>query len=94
MRRALLPVAAALALAAPASAATPAPDLYAPPPVPVLTTLGTTPVVQLNDGAGGLPYLGSQKPYNAGDWEPVLRSFHDSGAYDREINQIDNLADR
>jgi hypothetical protein len=95
MRRLLLSLVAAFAVAAPAaSAAPPAPDPYAPPPEPILTLQGGTPTVQLDDGAGGLPYLGSQKSYNAGDWEPVLRAFHDNGTYDTELNQIDNLADQ
>jgi hypothetical protein len=94
MRKFLLVLLAVLATAAPASAATPPPDRYAPPPDPILTFVGRTPVVQLNDGAGGLPYLGSTHAYNAGDWQPVLRSFHESGAYDREINQIVNIAER
>jgi HAD superfamily, subfamily IIIB (Acid phosphatase) len=95
MRRLLLTFVAALAVATPtASAATPPADLYAPPPEPILTIQDGTPTVQLNDGAGGLPYLGSEKSYNAGDWENVLRAFHDNGTYDAELNTIVNIADR
>ncbi len=96
MRRLLLVAAAALAVAAPAArAAGPAPATdYAPPPDPTVQIIDRVPVIQLDDGAGGLPYLGSTTPYNAGDWEPTLRAFHDSGVYAREIAQIDALAAR
>ena len=33
---------------------------------PILTKLGRTPMVELWDGGGGLPYLGSPSSYNAG----------------------------
>ena len=59
-----------------------------------LIHLGRTPVVELYDGGGGLPYLGSATSYNAGDWEPALRTFHDSGVYDTELAQIDKLAEK
>jgi hypothetical protein len=97
MRRLPLLLAAVLAtalLAAPAPAATPTDDRLAPAPSPILTELGGRPVVQLNDGGGGLPYLGSATAYNAGDWENTLRTFHDSGTYDAEVNQIVNVAER
>jgi HAD superfamily, subfamily IIIB (Acid phosphatase) len=97
MNRFLRPliVAAALAVAIPAVAAaqTPPPDTAIPAPSPILIHLGRTPVVELFDGGGGLPYLGSPTSYNAGDWENTLRAFHDSGVYDNEIAQIDNIAD-
>jgi hypothetical protein len=64
-----------------------------PPPHPILTNIGRTPMVELNDGGGGLPYLGSATSYNAGDWENALRTFHDSGVYGNEIAQIDTIAD-
>jgi hypothetical protein len=88
-------VAAALAVAVPAvaSAQTPPPDSFAPAPSPILIHLGRTPVVELFDGGGGLPYLGSTTSYNAGDWENTLRAFHDTGVYDNEIAQIDKIAD-
>src|SRR6185295_12240388 len=60
----------------------------------VVIRLGHTPVVELFDGGGGLPYLGSATSYNAGDWEPALRNFHDSGVYDTELTQIDKLAEK
>jgi hypothetical protein len=71
-----------------AGAQTPPPDTTIPAPSPVLIHLGKTPVVELFDGGGGLPYLGSPTSYNAGDWEPALRNFHDSGVYDTELAQI------
>ncbi|HEY7620043.1 MAG TPA: HAD family acid phosphatase [Solirubrobacteraceae bacterium] len=88
-------VAAALAVAVPSLAAAqpPPPDTTIPAPSPIVIKLGHTPVVELYDGGGGLPYLGSATSYNAGDWEPALRQFHDSGVYDTELAQIDDLAD-
>jgi putative acid phosphatase of HAD superfamily subfamily IIIB len=89
-------VAALLAAAIPsvAAAQTPPPDTAIPAPSPVLIHLGRTPVVELFDGGGGLPYLGSPTAYNAGDWEPALRNFHDSGVYDTELAQIDKIAEK
>ena len=88
-------VAAALAVAVPAVAAaqTPPPDSFAPAPSPILIHVGRTPVFELYDGGGGLPYLGSTTSYNAGDWENTLRSFHDSGVYNDELAEIDKIAD-
>jgi HAD superfamily, subfamily IIIB (Acid phosphatase) len=87
-------VAAVLVVAVPAVAAaqTPPPDTTIPVPDPVLIHLGKTPVIELYDGGGGLPYLGSATSYNAGDWEPALRNFHDSGVYDTELARIDHIA--
>ena len=76
------------------SAQTPPPDTAIPAPSPVLIHLGRTPVVELFDGGAGLPYLGSPTSYNAGDWEPALRNFHDSGVYDTELTEIDQLAEK
>ncbi len=92
----LLVVAALFVAAVPsvAGAQTPPPDTAIPAPSPVLIHLGKTPVVELFDGGGGLPYLGSPTSYNAGDWEPALRNFHDTGVYDTELTQIDNLAEK
>jgi hypothetical protein len=92
----LLIVAALLVAAIPsvAGAQTPPPDTAIPAPSPVLIHLGRTPVVELFDGGGGLPYLGSATSYNAGDWEPALRTFHDSGVYDTELAQIDKIAEK
>jgi hypothetical protein len=89
-------VAALLVAAIPsvAGAQTPPPDTAIPAPSPVLIHLGRTPVVELFDGGGGLPYLGSPTSYNAGDWEPALRNFHDSGVYDTELAQIGKLAEK
>ena len=89
-------VAALLVAAIPsiAAAQTPPPDTTIPAPSPVLIHLGKTPVVELFDGGGGLPYLGSATSYNAGDWEPALRNFHDSGVYDTELTEIDELAEK
>jgi hypothetical protein len=92
----ILVVAALFATAMPslAAAQTPPPDTAIPAPSPVVIHLGRTPVVELFDGGGGLPYLGSPTAYNAGDWEPALRNFHDSGVYDTELAQIDELAEK
>jgi hypothetical protein len=90
----LFVVAALLVAAIPsvAGAQTPPPDTTIPAPSPVVIQLGRTPVFELLDGGGGLPYLGSATSYNAGDWEPALRNFHDSGVYDTELAQIDKIA--
>ena len=85
---------AAAAIPSLAAAQTPPPDTAIPAPSPVVIRLGHTPVVELFDGGGGLPYLGSATSYNAGDWEPALRNFHDSGVYGTELTQIDKLADK
>jgi hypothetical protein len=63
-----------------------------PAPTPVLTKIGSTPMVELNDGGGGLPYLGSATSYNAGDLKAALINFHDSGVYDTELAQVDAVA--
>ena len=98
MRRFTLPliIAAAVAIvpaAAAAQAPVPAPVTAVPPPQPIVIKLGDTPTVQLSDGGGGLPFLGSTVPYNAGALVPALTNFHDSGLYDQELAQIGTLAD-
>jgi hypothetical protein len=89
MRRSMLILATAAAMAvAPAAASaqvTPAPD-------PILTKLDHTPMVELWDGGGGLPYLGSSTSYNAGDWENTLRAYHDSGVYVQQLGKVDAVA--
>src|SRR3954447_21336769 len=88
MRRlvALLSFAAALVFASPAAAQ------LAPPPKIILTSIDHVPMVELYDGGGGLPYLGSSTSYNAGDWENTLRAYHASGVYDNQIQQVDSVA--
>jgi HAD superfamily, subfamily IIIB (Acid phosphatase) len=63
-----------------------------PAPTPVLTKIGATPMIELSDGGGGLPYLGSARSYNAGDLKAVLTAYHDTGVYDTELAQIDAVA--
>src|SRR3954469_17593292 len=88
MRRSMLSLVAAgfLAAAAPAAAQN------APAPKPIVTTIDRVPMVELYDGGGGLPYLGSTTSYNAGDWENALRTYHDSGVYLNQVAQIDKIA--
>src|SRR5919201_6682624 len=87
MRRlTLTAVAAALLFAAPASAQ------LAPAPKPIVTSIDHVPMVELYDGGGGLPYLGSSTSYNAGDWENALRKYHDSGVYNRQLAKVDAVA--
>ncbi|MEN3284623.1 MAG: hypothetical protein V7607_5763 [Solirubrobacteraceae bacterium] len=96
MRQLTLSIAAAavLAVAIPAVALGDDPGTgKIPPPHPILTHIDKTPLIELSDGGGGLPYLGSSTSYNAGDWENALRTFHDSGVYDTELAQIDKIAD-
>jgi hypothetical protein len=93
---ALLLASAALvlaAVAAPVASAQTDPNAI-PAPTPVLTRIGATPLIELNDGGGGLPYLGSARSYNAGDLTAALTGYHDSGVYDTELGQIDALAAR
>lgn len=75
---------------APAPAATPADQV--PVPEPIVTKLGNTPMVELWDGGGGLPYLGSTTSYNAGDLTAVLTKYHDSGVYEQQIAKVDAVA--
>jgi acid phosphatase len=93
-RTLLLTAAAMLAALVPAGARAQDPATRVPAPQPIVITLGTTPTVQLFNGGSGLPYLGATAPYNAGALVPALTAFHDSGVYDREIAQIDAIADR
>jgi predicted secreted acid phosphatase len=88
MRRlvALLSFAAALVFASPAAAQ------LAPPPKIILTSIDHVPMVELYDGGGGLPYLGSSTSYNAGDWEKTLRAYQSTGVYDNQIQQVDSVA--
>src|SRR4051794_12479991 len=88
MRRFTLSIVAATALVA----ATPAAAQIAPAPKPIITTIDRVPMVELYDGGGGLPYLGSTTSYNAGDWENTLRTYHDSGVYYNQVAQIDKIA--
>ena len=62
-----------------AAAQTPPPEALAPAPSPVVIRIDHTPVFELYDGGGGLPYLGSSTSYNAGDWENALRAYHQLG---------------
>jgi hypothetical protein len=91
-------VTAALAVAAPttAPAATPAGSVGTgiPAPTVITTRIDGVPMAETYDGGGGLPYLGSATSYNAGDWEPALRVYHDSGVYQSQIEKVDSLADR
>jgi predicted secreted acid phosphatase len=94
MRRFTLTILAAVALAvAPAAASAQSTGQAIPEPGPILTKLGTTPMVELWDGGGGLPYLGSSTSYNAGDWENALREYH-RAAYDKQIAKVDGVAGR
>jgi hypothetical protein len=90
MRRliSLVAFAGALVFASPAMAQ------LAPPPKLIVTRIDHVPMVELYDGGGGLPYLGSSTSYNAGDWENALRTYHDSGVYDNQIAQVDAVAEK
>src|ERR1700761_8735520 len=83
----LPPVAPSRVAAAPAGAQT------APAPKPIVTTIDNVPMVELYDGGGGLPYLGTPSSYNAGNWEDALRYYHDH-IYVDQIAQIDAIADK
>jgi HAD superfamily, subfamily IIIB (Acid phosphatase) len=98
MRRfiiATLTAAAVAAVPGVASARTPVDAASAiPVPHPITTRIDGVPMTELYDGGAGLPYLGASHPYDAGDWEPTLRAFHDTGVYDAELQRIDAIADR
>lgn len=96
---ALLLAAAGLAAAAPVAGAhdgpkgpAPTPADAVPTPDPIVTKLGTTPMITLWDGGGGLPYLGSTTSYNAGDLKAVLTQYHDSGVYEQQLGKVDAVA--
>ena len=93
MRITLFIVAAVLLAASPASAQ------IAPAPKPIVTSIDRVPMVELYDGGGGLPYLGSSTSYNAGDWENALRAYADGvngqpPVYFQQVAQIDAIADK
>jgi predicted secreted acid phosphatase len=89
MRRFIILLATAAAVVvAPASASA----QLAPASDPILTKLDRTPMVELWDGGGGLPYLGSSTSYNAGDWENTLRAYHATGTYTSQLAKVDAVA--
>src|SRR5690349_61576 len=93
MRRFILITLATATLAvAPTAVATAQTGSTIPEPGPILTKIGHVPMVELYDGGGGLPYLGSSTSYNAGDWENTLRAYHDTHVYDNQIQQVDSVA--
>jgi acid phosphatase len=94
MRRSIITLAVALTAVLAPAAAQAQDTTTIPEPQVIQTKIGTTPLFELYDGGAGLPYLGVSHPYNAGDWEGSLREYHDSGVYDREIAEVDALADQ
>jgi predicted secreted acid phosphatase len=93
MRRFILITATVAAMAvAPAAASAQSTGQTIPVPDPILTKLGHTPMVELWDGGGGLPYLGATAPYNAGDWQDALTKYHDSGVYTSQLAKVDKVA--
>jgi hypothetical protein len=94
MRRFTISLIAVAVLAVAPAAATAQSGQQIPVPSPILTKLGHTPMVELWDGGGGLPYLGSSASYNAGDWENALRTYHDTGVYEKQLAKVDFVAQR
>ncbi len=100
MRKSMLILVSAIALAiAPTAASAQTTGQQIPVPGPILTKLGHTPMVELWDGGGGLPYLGSSTSYNAGDWESNLRAYatddpNVSGpsVYEQQLGKVDAVA--
>src|SRR3954452_3930566 len=80
---------------APSAASAQSTGQQIPVPEPILTKLGHTPMVELWDGGGGLPYLGSPTSYNAGDWEGALVQYveHQPSVYYQEIAKVDTVAE-
>ena len=94
MRRFLITLTTAAVLAVAPAASAQSTGQQIPVPGPILTKLDHTPMVELWDGGGGLPYLGSSTSYNAGDWESNLRTYHDSGVYIQQLAKVDAVAQR
>ena len=100
MRNFILTLLTAIALViAPAAASAQTTGQTVPVPGPILTKLGHTPMVELWDGGGGLPYLGSSTSYNAGDWESNLRAYatddpsvNGPSVYEQQIAKVDAVA--
>jgi predicted secreted acid phosphatase len=100
MRKFMLILISAIALAiAPSAASAQSTGQQIPVPGPILTKLGHTPMVELWDGGGGLPYLGSSTSYNAGDWESNLRAYATDdpkvsgpSVYEQQIGKVDAVA--
>jgi acid phosphatase class B len=98
MRRFTITLLTAVALAiAPAVSSAQTTGQTIPVPGPILTKIGHTPMVELWDGGGGLPYLGSTGSYNAGDWENALRAYATPPAggtsvYEQQIAKVDAVA--
>jgi hypothetical protein len=92
MRQFTLTLLATAALAVAPAAASAQSSGQIPVPGPILTKLGSTPMVELWDGGGGLPYLGASASYNAGDWENALRTYHDTHVYEKQIAKVDGVA--
>src|SRR5262245_33452919 len=78
--------------APPATPPAATPSDQVPVPDPIVTKLGSTPLIELWDGGGGLPYLGSSTSYNAGDLKAVLTQYHDTGVYEAQIAKVDAVA--
>jgi predicted secreted acid phosphatase len=95
MRNFILTLLTAIVLAiAPTAASAQTTGQQIPVPGPILTKLGHTPMVELWDGGGGLPYLGSSSSYNAGDWENALRAYATGtpSVYEQQIAKVDAVA--
>src|SRR5690242_3984342 len=75
-------------------AASPARAQTAPVPKVIVTTIDKVPMVELYDGGGGLPFLGSGSSYNAGDWENALRNYANGGTYGHQVGQVDTVAQK
>jgi HAD superfamily, subfamily IIIB (Acid phosphatase) len=91
MRHLILTFLATAALAVAPAAASAQTGQQIPEPGPILTHIGKTPMVELWDGGGGLPYLGAANSYNAGDWESALVEYHKS-VYGKQIAKVDAVA--
>jgi hypothetical protein len=90
----LITLATAALAVAPTAVASAQSGSTIPEPGPILTKIGHTPMVELWDGGGGLPFLGSSAPYNAGDWENALRSYVTDKVYVKQIAKVDAVAKR
>jgi hypothetical protein len=56
------------------------------------STSGGTPIVSVRPTGVGLPLVGASGTVGAGDYTSALKSYHDSGAYAKDLRSVDRRA--
>ena len=56
------------------------------------STSGGTPIVSVRPTGVGLPLVGASGTVGAGDYASALKSYHDSGAYAKDLRSVDSRA--